>query len=210
MVIGIIGNEQHVEECTAKLGTHHSFVAQSQITDPLLVQAQVVFDFSEALEAKSLNMYCQAGATPVFINAVFSTLTGIFASQKPTRPVFGFCGLPGFFNREVVEVSMLASSQRAALNEIGTSLGLKLIQVKDQPGLVTCRVVCMIINEAFEALQQGVASKPDIDLSMKLGTNYPLGPFEWAEKIGQANVKKILNAIVALEGDLRYTPCVTL
>ena len=42
----------------------------------------------------------------------------------------------------------------------------------------------MIINEAFLALQEGVSTKEEINTAMKLGTNYPLGPFEWVEKIG--------------------------
>src|ERR1700710_2457559 len=46
------------------------------------------------------------------------------------------------------------------------------------------RVVAMIINEAYYALDAGVSSKESIDLAMKLGTGYPYGPFEWADRIG--------------------------
>jgi len=83
---------------------------------------------------------------------------------------------------------------------------LKYIAVKDQVGFVTPRVVCMIINEAYDALKNGVASKPDIELSMKLGTNYPFGPFEWSERIGVDNVRKLLASIEKATGDVRYRP----
>jgi 3-hydroxybutyryl-CoA dehydrogenase len=51
-----------------------------------------------------------------------------------------------------------------------------------------------------------VASKADIDLSMKLGTNYPFGPFEWADRIGVDKLRKLLLAIQLETGDSRYVP----
>jgi 3-hydroxybutyryl-CoA dehydrogenase len=62
----------------------------------------------------------------------------------------------------------------------------------------------MIINEAYFALEAGVSSKKEIDIAMKLGTNYPFGPFEWSEKIG---LKKIITLLDTLSvSDSRYTP----
>jgi 3-hydroxybutyryl-CoA dehydrogenase len=52
-------------------------------------------------------------------------------------------------------------------------LDWKYIQVEDRVGMVTPRVIFMIINEACCTLQEGTASMKDIDTSMKLGTNYP-------------------------------------
>lgn len=65
----------------------------------------------------------------------------------------------------------------------------------DKPGFVAPRVVSMIINEAFIALNEKVSSKEDIDTAMKLGTNYPFGPFEWAELIGIENVRSLLDKL---------------
>lgn len=62
--------------------------------------------------------------------------------------------------------------------------------VKDQIGFIAPRVIACIINEAYLALQEGVSTKDQIDLAMQLGTNYPLGPFAWADKIGK---KKFLH-----------------
>ncbi|EWS52483.1 3-hydroxyadipyl-CoA dehydrogenase [Methylibium sp. T29] len=47
------------------------------------------------------------------------------------------------------------------------------------PGLVVARTLAMLINEASDAVLQGVCSAADADLAMKLGVNYPAGPFEW-------------------------------
>jgi len=50
----------------------------------------------------------------------------------------------------------------------------------------------MIINEAWFALQEGISTKQEIDIAMKLGTNYPYGPFEWGDKIGLKNIYRLL------------------
>ena len=79
--------------------------------------------------------------------------------------------------------------------------------VEDRVGMVTPRVICMIINEAFYTLQEGTAEKEDIDLGMKLGTNYPNGPFEWAEKIGIKNVYELLESVYEDTKEERYKIC---
>jgi 3-hydroxybutyryl-CoA dehydrogenase len=61
----------------------------------------------------------------------------------------------------------------------------------------------MIINEAYYTLEEKVSTKEQIDVAMKLGTNYPLGPFEWSEKIGINNIYELLRKL-SMEND-RYT-----
>jgi 3-hydroxybutyryl-CoA dehydrogenase len=70
------------------------------------------------------------------------------------------------------------------------------------PGLLSARVIAMIINEAHLLLQEGHASAPDIDLSMRLGTAYPLGPFEWEQLWGEAKTKALLAAMAEREPDV--------
>jgi 3-hydroxybutyryl-CoA dehydrogenase len=62
----------------------------------------------------------------------------------------------------------------------------------------------MIINEAYFALDEKVSSKEEIDIAMKLGTNYPFGPFEWSNKIGIKKICDLLN--VLKEINPRYQP----
>jgi 3-hydroxybutyryl-CoA dehydrogenase len=73
--------------------------------------------------------------------------------------------------------------------------------------MIKPRVIFMIINEACYTLQEGTASIEDIDKSMKLGTNYPFGPFEWCDKIGVTHVFETLNAIYDDTRDERYKIC---
>ncbi|RYF80186.1 MAG: 3-hydroxybutyryl-CoA dehydrogenase, partial [Chitinophagaceae bacterium] len=74
----------------------------------------------------------------------------------------------------------------------------------DEPGFVSPRVVSMIINEAFMALAENVSTKEEINTAMKLGTAYPYGPFEWAEKIGMQNIVALLQKLGTTQ--TRYTP----
>ena len=65
----------------------------------------------------------------------------------------------------------------------------------------------MIINEAYYTVEEGTATCEDIDLAMKLGTNYPYDPFEWTQKIGIRNVCQVLSAVFENTKDERYTIC---
>lgn len=66
------------------------------------------------------------------------------------------------------------------------------------------RVISMIINEAYFALEENLASKTDIDLAMKNGVNYPLGPIEWGNKIGLPLIIELLRELREVTGDARY------
>lgn len=85
--------------------------------------------------------------------------------------------------------------------------GFETERVGDFAGLVLRRVLFMIINEASYALWEGIASREDIDLAMKLGTNYPMGPLEWADAIGLDRVYNGLKGLHEEYGEDRYRPC---
>lgn len=57
--------------------------------------------------------------------------------------------------------------------------GKKVLRIADYPGLLVWRTVAMLINEALDAVQKGVASPQDVDTAMRLGVNYPHGPLAW-------------------------------
>jgi 3-hydroxybutyryl-CoA dehydrogenase len=83
-------------------------------------------------------------------------------------------------------------------------LGFEPVEIEDAAGLVVARTVAMLINEASDAVQQGVCSAEAVDLAMKLGVNYPAGPFEWLERWGAVAVERVLhNLDAAYRGD-RY------
>jgi 3-hydroxybutyryl-CoA dehydrogenase len=61
--------------------------------------------------------------------------------------------------------------------------------------MVSPRVVAMIVNEAWFTWEEGVATKEDIDTAMKLGTNYPYGPFAWGALIGLDKIVSLLQTL---------------
>lgn len=84
--------------------------------------------------------------------------------------------------------------------------GINYSIVPDRAGLIFPRIVSMIINEAAQVYSEQVASKEDIDTAMKLGTNYPFGPLEWADRLGVELVYNILAALQRDFGEDRYRP----
>ena len=76
----------------------------------------------------------------------------------------------------------------------------------NRPGEIAVRILAMIMNEAAYAVGEGVASVRDIDIAMKLGTNYPKGPLKWADEIGLELLHNILKSLDASLGDERYRP----
>lgn len=131
---------------------------------------------------------------------------GLIPFKHKTESVFGICNLPSLISRNTLEyTSPLAKDLDA---DIITKLGFETgLRVDDRVGMVSPRVICMIINEAYYTLQEGTASKKDIDLGMKLGTAYPFGPFEWSLKMGVSNVYKLLKAVFEDTTDERYKVC---
>jgi len=204
MNIAIIGNDKAFEEAMAKLG-HHQYFRADRITLKLISQSfDVLFDFTVDWNVDSIELYKSVTAA-VFLNTILTTHRLVTEKLKTQGSIFGFCGFPTFFNRGRIEV-VVQESDKEELKNILNRLNVEYTLVKDQVGMVTPRVVCMVINEAYGALQQGVATREDIDLSMKLGTNYPYGPFEWGEMIGMDNLKNLMLALKDSTIDARFNP----
>jgi 3-hydroxybutyryl-CoA dehydrogenase len=75
------------------------------------------------------------------------------------------------------------------------SIGFAPVRVADAPGLVVARTLAMLINEAADAVTQRVCTPDGADAAMKLGVNYPMGPFEWLESWSAEGVIGVLNAL---------------
>lgn len=134
---------------------------------------------------------------PVFFNKVIETLSGSGYDENVGR----INAWPGFLERPLWEA---ASDEKNKNNKIFEELNRKVVFVKDEPGMVSARVISMIINEGFFALGEKISTIEEIDMAMKLGTNYPHGPFEWAEKIGIENIYLLLQKLA--EKEERYLP----
>jgi 3-hydroxybutyryl-CoA dehydrogenase len=100
-------------------------------------------------------------------------------------------GWPTFLASGLVE-GAASESQKGKGENILNQFRKQVCWVPDITGFISARVVCKIINEAWLAVEENVSTPTEIDLAMKLGTNYPYGPLEWAERIGINKVKSLL------------------
>ena len=84
------------------------------------------------------------------------------------------------------------------------ALGFAPVPVADAPGLVVARTLAMLVNEAADAVQQGVCTTEGANAAMKLGVNYPAGPFDWLARMGRTRVVSVLHALDACYKGERY------
>ena len=92
------------------------------------------------------------------------------------------------------------------IEQLCIGLGKETSRSQDYPGFVVNRILMPMINEAFSALMEGVASAQDIDKGMKLGTNQPMGPLALADFIGLDTCLAIMQVLHEGLGDPRYRP----
>ncbi|KAI9308455.1 3-hydroxyacyl-CoA dehydrogenase [Cunninghamella echinulata] len=93
---------------------------------------------------------------------------------------------------------------------LATAMGKTCTVVKDIPGFVANRLLMPYINEAVMLLESDFASAEDIDTTMKLGTNMPMGPLVLADFIGLDTCLAIMKVLYENTGDSKYRPCVLL
>jgi 3-hydroxybutyryl-CoA dehydrogenase len=161
-----------------------------------MIEADVYFDLQFELDAERSARLTRLLPKPVFINSVSHTLANIG---------FGFIRInawPGMLQRDIIEVSVKDQADEIKLKEVFQELGWKYVLVPDISGFITPRVIAMIINEAYFTFGAGIATREDIDTAMKLGTNYPFGPFEWCARIGSKKVAELLTELS--RSDERY------
>jgi 3-hydroxybutyryl-CoA dehydrogenase len=213
MTILIIGEAGALAECAKKFGNDHQLLhfPSHHEARSSFARSSIILDFIIDEDLSQLQFYAGCKA-PVFLNSVKSTLQHLTSGMGAPADLqdvrfFGFNGLPTFVDRQVLEVTVVREGDRNELEGICKELGTAYEIVADRPGMVTARVICMIINEAWCTIGDGTALPAAIDVAMKLGTNYPRGPVEWGRMIGLRNVTDVLGALYRETGDARYSIC---
>ena len=183
MILAVLASDPIKEEMAASpFFRSHEVIYSENISLWAHHAADAFIDLSFEPEPEKIKFYSKLLPRPVLVNAVTDTLDRI-------HPEFiRFNGWPGFLKGDCLEAAAGAEMREKASRLFGE----QMIFVPDQPGLVSARIVAMIINEAFFTWETGTASKGDIDTAMKLGTGYPYGPFEWADLIGVRKVSELL------------------
>src|SRR6185437_7433925 len=212
MKILVIADEPQKSELVKRLGSGHkidSFDEEGFYELESYGGYDAIFDLNLDAHTEALEDYGYFNDTVVVVSGIKSSLAELVYLEEMEEGItlFGLNDLPGFIDREKAEISLLNEGDSIKAIAFFKSLNWPAIIVKDRVGMVTPRIVLMIINEACYTLQEGTANIEDIDSSMKLGTNYPYGPFEWCDKIGIENVYETLEAIYHDTHDERYKVC---
>ena len=123
---------------------------------------------------------------PVIVDSVTHTL------EEIGQPFIRLNAWPGCFEKGIHELAVSGTESRTQVELLYERLGWTHRIVPDIPGMVSCRILATIINEAYYTLQSEVSTREEIDAAMRLGTNYPYGPFEWSKLIGEDRVFELL------------------
>ncbi|MEJ6547797.1 MAG: 3-hydroxyacyl-CoA dehydrogenase NAD-binding domain-containing protein [Flavobacteriaceae bacterium] len=130
-------------------------------------------------------------------------------TKRPTK-VIGMHFMNPVPLMNLVEVISGHHTDQESLNAVlalTSTIGKEAIIAKDYPGFVANRILMPMINEAIEALFQGVASIEGIDAIMKGGMRHPMGPLQLADFIGLDVCLSILNVMHDGFKNPKYAPC---
>ncbi|MEX0635655.1 MAG: 3-hydroxyacyl-CoA dehydrogenase family protein, partial [Ferruginibacter sp.] len=163
-----------------------------RVSDPANFAAEPTADAYFNFLPDAANFNYNGLQQPVFINSVANT-------HLSADNIIRFNGWNGFIEKDIWEMAGIINDTAASVLK---QLDKTAIVTQNIPGFISARTIAMIVNEAFFVWGDDISSKAAIDIAMKLGTNYPLGPFEWAEKIGHNQLYDLLKTLAI--SDPRY------
>lgn len=207
LVIGLTNAAIELREALDKAYGNVNVCENPEAIDDLPLDATIVIDTGDGATDRGAFIEEADRLFPpetVLLVDAYATNIGALAKRlrHPER-VVGFGILGSLARQSVVEIADSEATGDDALElaqEVFETIGKRVVLVEDIPGLFLGRTVGSIINEAVYAVEEGVATPEDIDLAMRLGTNYPLGPIEWGREIGGARVIRILQRLAAGDG----------
>ncbi len=207
MKIAVLGTGKKAEAWKAKNLNANSYTWVQDTKSHTDFDAFIDLDFDE--NPTNLLSYSTNTQTVFLVSAVNISLEGAFAKNQIKQhdlKIIGINALPTMVDRTTLEYTNPYDVEIPT--DLFETMGYTTSTMVDsRVGMVTPRIICMIINEAFYTVQEGTANAKDIDTAMKLGTNYPKGPFEFLELIGIENVYNTLNAVYNDTHEERYKIC---
>ncbi len=191
MQIVVLANSEQKKELLSKSKNENVKIdyVNSYAELPDYKRADAFFLLQDEINIQQINLITQ----PIFIHSVTSTLADLKLPDNVSR----INAWPTFLQRNLWEI---ATKNEDVVKKIVEKMGWQYLVIPDEPGLVAARVIAMIINEAYFTYEEKISTKEDVDIAMKLGTNYPYGPFEWAQKIGLQNIYNLLKALQKSNG----------
>lgn len=129
------------------------------------------------------------------------------AADQCTPNVILFDYAADYQNCDLIALSVAQQANADALADaIGffQTLGKQVCVLKDLPGMQVLRTISMLVNEAYDAVNQNVCDTEAVDIAMQAGVAYPKGPIAWGREIGLAYLVLTLDNIQKAYGEERY------
>lgn len=192
------------------------FTATTRLED--LSDADLVFEvIIENMEKKkelyrNIDQICKPEA--IFCsNTSGLSITEMASATKRAGQVIGthfFNPVPLMELVEIIRGNDTSDETYLIAKDLCESFGKKSITVNEAPLFAVNRILAPMINEAIFVLQEGVATKEDIDLGMKLGANHPIGPLALADMIGLDVMLMVMETLYEETADSKYRPATLL
>ena len=206
--IYISGTESNKEELKLLFGDKVTYSDNIDDTTDLVIETTNYPLEIKLTKVKELSEKCTQ-VIPILTSSLCVSVSEQCTVCKYPEKLVGIGVYPSMQNAKRIEVAPSKITNSTILEKTGKFfqfLNINYSIVPDRVGLIFPRILAMIINEAAQVYDEKIASREDIDTAMKLGTNYTLGPLEWADKMGIELVYNILTALQRDFGDDRYRP----
>jgi 3-hydroxybutyryl-CoA dehydrogenase len=207
-IVGFGGLADEIAELLERRSARVQRIENDDLLDELSVDATIVIDVGGGTADRGdaiAELDALLGPETVFLVDAYATdLAACTKRLKHPERVVGFGVLGSFESQRAVEIvdsEDVSDDALALAQEFFEALGKGAVLVEDVPGLFLGRVVGSIVNEAVIAVHEDVALADDIDVAMRLGTNYPIGPIAWGREIGGARVTRILQRLADGENE---------
>jgi 3-hydroxybutyryl-CoA dehydrogenase len=163
---------------------------------------ELIFGLGADTEPDRLRDYAALAGKCIVLGAVLTPLHEmVHRLAEPLQCyLFGLNALPTMLEPTTWETSSWNAADRPLLQAALQPVGIECVWVQDERGMLTPRTLAMILNEAWLMVDEGTATMADIDKAMRLGVNYPYGPFEWSQRLGLGNLLQLLQALQQLNG----------
>ncbi|MGM9973656.1 MAG: 3-hydroxybutyryl-CoA dehydrogenase [Clostridiaceae bacterium] len=157
---------------------------------------------------KELDAICKPEAILATNTSSISITEIASATNRPDKVIGMHFFNPATIMKLVEVIKGLNTSEETydKVYNLAKEIGKTPVDVKEGPGFVVNKILIPMINEAIVVLEQGIASAEDIDTSMKLGANHPMGPLALSDLIGNDTVLHIMNTLYSEDGDPKYRP----
>ena len=213
---GALTEESYQEKSSALQESIASALARIRTTTDLAdhAQAQLVIEAAtERVELKNKIFEQLSACTPEHVilasNTSSISITSIASHTNRPERVMGMHFMNPVPVMKLVElIRGLGTSEEtyAAVEAVAKNMGKTTVEGRDMPGFIVNRILMPYINEAVQALYEGIGSVEDIDVAMKLGTNVPMGPLTLADFIGLDTCLAIMEVLHDGFKDSKYRP----